>query len=103
MKAEMETFFAGAEPSAITKCEVRMNGDAIVVSFDDDDGAGRKVVWSGREVGSDRWLLTCTQPTGRAALSRSAMDPNALEGSWVEGGERGMWVIDLQADEDADD
>ena len=98
MNAHMTSFYHDHSSDSIN-CEVVFRGTEIAVSYDDDDGYGRKVVYSGRRIGSESWLLECKALNARATLSRSPIDPDCLEGSWSEKGYNGMWMIDLETDD----
>ena len=88
MKAEMETFYCDAE-SEKSECEIIIRETELVVSYADDDGpviySGAKTEWG--------YVLTCPSRRGRATLHQSS--EHQFEGSWTEGGYRGMWVIDV--------
>ncbi len=87
-KSEMETFHA--DGSYTIDCDVRIDGDQIVVSYFDNGS----VEYRGREVAEGHFTLACPSLNGRATLHRL---PNSeyLDGFWTEGGERGMWRVSL--------
>ena len=73
------------------KCQVRIDGNKIVVSYEQPDGL---TVYEGEEFTAGHFRLTCARKGGRAMLHR-APGENVLEGSWTEGEDRGMWRIQL--------
>lgn len=73
-------------------CKIEINGQRIVVKYDDDDGF---VNYIGEEVANGHFTLICNERSGTASLH---MFPNSniLEGHWKEGDARGMWRIFLK-------
>jgi hypothetical protein len=74
------------------KCQVRIDGTKIVVSYEQHDGL---TVYEGEEVASGHFKLTCARKNGRATLHQRP-DENLLEGHWSEGQDQGMWRIQLK-------
>lgn len=71
-------------------CVVKITDEEILVEYE-DEGLQQ---YRGRNDGSGHFLLTAPELEGRASLHRFA-DADLLEGSWTEGGYRGMWRIEL--------
>ena len=88
MKATMETFYWDSE-SDTSDCEIVLRGNELVVSYDDDGGP---VIYKG-VVTEWGYVLNCAARRGRATLHRTS--EFQFEGSWTEGGSRGMWAIDI--------
>lgn len=74
-------------------CVVRIDGPEMVVEFE-SDGPGKWYRYVGYEEGDGHYHLTCPELDGTASLHRFK-DVDILEGSWKEGGYRGMWHIEL--------
>jgi hypothetical protein len=73
-------------------CEVRIGEDgSIAVSSQAEDGPQ---VYEGKEINSGHFTLECARKRGRATLHRVPGE-NVLEGWWLEGGEEGMFRIEL--------
>lgn len=79
-----------SEDGPRTDCEVRIDGDEIVVSYEDDG----RVIYRGQQVGPGHFNLKCPERGGSATLHRSP-GVDFIEGFWTEGGTRGMWRITL--------
>lgn len=73
-------------------CEVRIDGEQIVVSYEDDDGV---VLYKGKEHGLGHFQLTAPERDGKATLHRFE-GSKILEGFWIEGGEKGFWRVTLR-------
>ena len=101
MLAEMQSFF-GDRASHFSECEIVHRGGELVVSYKDEDAAGKpiNVIYRGKASRPGQWLLTGSQPNFRATLSLSLLDKCVLEGQWMEGSDRGMWIV--KADEELD-
>jgi len=98
--ATMSSYFPDCV-SETYQCEVRINDSTIVVSYRSEDGSA--TIYKGTETGAGHYKLTMEvngQIKGRATLHRLSADDDLLEGSWYEDGDRGMWQIDLNADDD---
>jgi hypothetical protein len=91
----MESYHASGEEKTDTTCEVRIDGEKIVVSYDDDDGPS---IYEGKQVAPGHFQLTLPRKKGRATLHR-APDSEFLEGHWIESGYEGMWRIQLSDEE----
>lgn len=72
-------------------CEVRIEGNEIVVSYDDDV----PVVFKGHLNGPGHFELACAEVNGKATLHMFE-GSKILEGFWLEGGEKGFWRITLR-------
>ncbi len=72
-------------------CQVRLSNGEIVIDYLEDN---TRVIYRGIDDGSGHYQLDSPEINGRATLHRF---PNSeiLEGSWIEGGYRGMWKIHL--------
>jgi hypothetical protein len=83
-------WYSKDEASEQNPCEVRIDDQEIVVEYEDDG----LVQYRGKNTGDGHFELTAPDVEGRASLH---MFPgsNVLEGSWVEGRQRGMWRITL--------
>ena len=73
------------------ECDVRFEGDQLVISYWDDEGA---VVFGGLLHDDGRWELWCRSRPVRAVLRRSA-DGRRLEGTWRNDEANGSWWIEL--------
>jgi hypothetical protein len=73
------------------KCEVRMSGRKIWISYKGDDGP---ILYEGDEKSPGHFKLLCIAQKGRATLHRFP-DDDILEGFWIESGYQGMWRIQL--------
>ncbi|TAM17846.1 MAG: hypothetical protein EPN62_19790 [Candidimonas sp.] len=78
------------EASENDTCVVKITDDEILVEYDDDG----LVQYRGENDGNGHFVLTAPEVDGKASLHRFP-DSQTLEGSWVEGGYRGMWRIEL--------
>lgn len=74
------------------KCEVRIHGTKIVLSYEQHDGL---TVFEGEEVAAGHFKLKCERKGGHATL-HMVPGEDLLEGHWVEGDTRGMWLIRLE-------
>jgi hypothetical protein len=88
----MTCFYADGELSE-TSCQVRISRGGIAVSYADEG----EVVYEGTEDAPGHFRLACKAVNGRATLHRFP-DGDMLEGFWTEGGNRGMWRIQLNDD-----
>jgi len=88
-QARMTTYFGDETPSEVYPCEVRIDGDEIIVSYDGDAGP---VVYSGKMKGEGHFELKSARPEGRACLHRF-WNGRRLDGWWKEDGYEGMWRI----------
>ena len=89
----METFYYDG-PSDSAPCQVRIDGDKIVVSYKDENYV-RMVDYKGDDRGVGHYVLDCPEVQGRATLHRLTKDSASIEGYWEEGQGRGMWRIKL--------
>lgn len=84
-------YYSGDVASENNRCVVKLDGDRVLVEYEAD---GQIYQYLGTEAGAGHYQLACAENGGRASLHRFA-DSVFLEGSWVEGGARGMWRIEL--------
>jgi hypothetical protein len=90
--ALMDTIFYGDNPAFEgEECEIRINGNEIVISYSDSDGV---VIYKGKDEGSGHFVLECPERRGRATLHQIPTS-KFLEGFWVEDGDKGFWRITL--------
>ena len=90
----MECIYYDGDPADMgMDCQVRIDEDEIVVTYEEDDGG--YPVYRGANDGTGHYVLQCPTNNGRATLHRF---PNGqiLEGYWDEDGCRGFWRIRLQ-------
>lgn len=74
-------------------CEVILHDGELTISYEADDGPGY-TVYKGRETSPGHFELTAPDIQGYATLHRLP-DADLLVGDWLEGGEKGMWRIEL--------
>lgn len=88
--SSMTILFYSKDPSENYPCEVKIDGNRILVEYDDDG----VVQYEGVSNGEGHFELNGSGFNGRASLH---MFPGSLvlEGSWAEEGYRGMWKINL--------
>lgn len=99
--ASMTSYFPSETPSETYPCNVRIDGAVIVITYRANDGS--ITIYNGRETGIGHYKLTMEingLAKGRATLHRLNDDEDLLEGSWYEEGQRGMWEIDLNREDD---
>ena len=84
---------AGAALYQDDDCDVRLDGDSLVVTYFDDEGP---LVFSGLRKDDGSFDLWCRGRVRRGSLAFSP-EGDALQGEWSEGEERGRWHIALQA------
>jgi hypothetical protein len=72
-------------------CDVRIDGDQIVVSYEDEEG---KVVYTGKSHGPGHYHLAAPERKGTATLHKFE-GSKFLEGFWIEDGWKGFWRITL--------
>jgi len=90
----MECIYYDADAADLDlHCQVRIDDDEIVVTYEEDDGG--YPLYRGQNDGTGHFVLQCPANHGRATLHRF---PNGqiLEGFWDEEGYRGFWRIRLQ-------
>ena len=87
----MDSLYYDGEADVGIECQVKIDNDSIVVSYESDDGW---VNYSGKNDKSGHFELHADRYDGHASLH---MFPGStvLEGYWVEQGTRGMWRIVL--------
>ncbi len=85
---------AGASPFDDDDCDVRLEGDQLVVTYWDEDGV---VVFDGNRDADGKFDLWCRSRPRRAEL-RFCEENRVLEGSWSERENRGSWRIELRGD-----
>jgi len=74
------------------ECVVRIEGDVIEISYDDEGG---NVIYRGQNDSSGHFELICPERSGRATL-HMFKDGKFLDGYWIEGGYKGFWRIELR-------
>lgn len=88
---EMATYYARRSGRAIGPCQLRVDGDEISVTYEEDDGSIAE--YKGSDLGSGHYALTYTgYPECKATLHKRPNE-DMLEGWWLEDGEEGMWQI----------
>lgn len=91
MKATIESFDA-IEELYQSECNLIVRGNEITVSYKDDDG--RPVIYRG-PLTQFGYRLVCEERKGWATLHPLNAQNPSFEGSWIENGYRGMWIIDV--------
>lgn len=90
--ARLETIYYDEEEAVLNDvCDVRMDGNVIVVSYEGDEGP---VVWRGQMNGQGHFELRSPEVNGRATLHMFE-GSDILEGYWNEDGYKGFWRIYL--------
>jgi hypothetical protein len=90
--ARLETvYYDNAEAALNDSCDVRIDGNAIVVSYEGDEGP---VVWKGSMKGQGHFELNSPGVNGRATLHMFE-NSEILEGYCDEDGYKGFWRIYL--------
>ena len=89
--ARMNTLYYGCDADLDASCAVRIDDHQVRVEYEAD---GTLNVYEGRAIAPGHYRLESPETKGHATLHRF---PGScyLEGAWVEGGERGMWRIEL--------
>lgn len=85
----MTTIYYSNDPAEVDfPCVVKIDENEILVEYEDDG----TVQYRGRNKGTGHFELLSPDVGGKASLH---MFPSSsiLEGSWIEGSERGMWKI----------
>lgn len=91
-KCTMDTFYYDGEADTDSDCEVRIDGNEIVISYDGGEGP---VVYKGQAKGTGHYELRSVGVEGRATLHMFE-GGKFLEGFWIEDGTEGMWRITLE-------
>ena len=86
------------EPFECDDAEVWIEGDAILISYFDDDGI---VVLEGRPDDQSGWKLSARSRPRRAFLRPMSEDPGCFSGTLDEHGEVAAWRLRLGAPEGA--
>ena len=86
----MTTLFHSAQVSSDWPCIVKIEGNKILVEYDDDGF----VQYNGTDQGNGHFLLKSDEVRGKASLHMFA-GATLMVGNWTEGGDRGMWQIQL--------
>jgi hypothetical protein len=90
--SKMTTLYYSDDSAALDyPCVVKIDDKHVIVEYE-DDGAKQ---YCGPNNGTDHFELKATDGDGHASLHRFP-DSIILEGSWKEGGVRGMWKIKLE-------
>lgn len=74
-------------------CIIVIGSGEVELKYDDLDGF---VSWKGREVSPGHYIVHANRKGARGTLHRTDVNSIYLEGYWVEGGEKGMWRINLK-------
>ncbi len=92
-KSTFDAYYPDKGMDSNLPCEVRINGDEIVVSYRDDF---RKclVVWKGHDEGNGHYVLEAPTVKGRATLHMNS-DHEILDGWYIEDRRQGMWRFTL--------
>lgn len=85
-------YFSDDEASEHYDCVVKIENGRILVEYELEEGGLAQ--YEGQEIGAGHFTLEYPEGAGKASLHMFP-DSVILEGSWVEGGERGMWKIHL--------
>ena len=85
-------YFDDTPADEAEECVVRIEGDVIEISYDDEEG---NVIYRGKNDSSGHFELTCFERSGRATL-HMFKDGKFLDGYWIEGGYKGFWRIELR-------
>lgn len=92
-KARVDTVYYDGEADVDDFCDVRIDGDKIVISYEGDNC--QMVVWNGVMRGQGHFELRSHEVNGRATLHMFE-GSQILEGYWEEDGYRGFWRINLR-------
>jgi len=85
-------YFNDDEASENYDCVVKIEDGLILVEYELEEGGIAQ--YEGEEIGAGHFTLEYPEYSGKASLHMFP-DSVILEGSWVEGGARGMWKIHL--------
>lgn len=85
-------FFDETPASEDEECIVRIEGDTIEISYDDEEG---NVIYKGKNDGCGHFVLKCPERSGDATL-HMFKDTKFLDEYWIEGGNKGFWRIELR-------
>lgn len=89
----MDTFYYDGGADTGSSCEVRIDDNEIVVSYNNEE---RPIIYKGQANGAGHFELRSTEVNGRATLHMFE-GGKFLEGFWVEDGTEGMWRITLNS------
>ncbi len=89
-KATMQTIYYEASEMDTWDCELKVDGENIVVSYQDDDGG--YTLYKGKSLGEGHFAVNCPELRAKGTLHRFP-DSKIFEGYWHEEGTEGMWRI----------
>lgn len=95
--ARMDTLYAGCSADLQDPCLVCFEGDCIHLAYEFD---GASAVYSGSSLAPGHYRLESVDGKGQATLHQLP-DSRQMVGSWEEGGEQGVWRIDLNEPADS--
>ena len=81
-----------ARPHDKVECQVSIDDQSIVVSYEHD---GHAVVYQGGNASTGNFVLACPENDGKASL-HVVKDGEVLDGYWIVSGEKGYWKIRLK-------
>lgn len=87
----METIYKHSVNADNDDCEVILNDNEIVISYEEGDEI---VVYQGANDGNGHFRLLSNYEQGSATLHMFEGD-KMLVGTWAESGEKGTWIIVL--------
>lgn len=91
--SRMTTLYYSDEPAKEDyPCVVKIDDNGILVEYEDEDGGIQQ--YKGQNNKNGHFELNAPDLHGHASLHMFP-DSTILEGSWIEGGYRGMWRIEL--------
>lgn len=89
--SKMETIYKHSEEADYDDCEVIINDNEIVISYEESDGI---VVYQGANKGDGHFRLASNYE-GRGATLHMFEGDIELVGTWFENGQLGVWIIVL--------
>jgi len=81
----------GSEDDLNYPCEVKIEGNAIAVSYQEEDRS--PTLYQGKEI---EGLFRLEAINGNGTATLRLVSENALEGRWREGADTGRWHIELE-------
>jgi hypothetical protein len=92
MRATFESFTADGMIEG--ECELVLRDGQLIISYDDERGS---VIYMGTNQGFG-YRLECPERKGRSTMHATGPENTQFEGSWIEDGYRGMWIVDVIED-----